>query len=90
MKFNPFKPNTLVSPGMFSGRGGELNTIERCLFQTKHANPQHFLIEGERGIGKSSLFLYLQVLASGRVPYDEGKKYEFLVVSVDLGQCEKR
>jgi hypothetical protein len=30
---------------------------EQSLFQTKHGNPNHFIIEGERGIGKSSLFL---------------------------------
>ena len=88
MKFNPFKPNSLVNPGMFSGRTEELDTIEKCLFQAKHGNPQHFLIEGERGIGKSSLFFYLQMLAAGRIPYDGQKTFNFLVVSVDLGHCE--
>src|SRR5215207_5458331 len=86
MKFNPFKPNSLVSPGMFSGRTDELKTIEKCLFQTKHENPQHFLIEGERGIGKSSLFYFVQLLASGRITYTSTVKFNFLFVSVDLAQ----
>lgn len=87
MKFNPFKPNSLVNPGMFSGRVDELNTVEKCLFQAKHGNPQHFLFEGERGIGKSSLFLFVHALASGHIPYDDNKRFNFLVVSVDLAQC---
>ncbi|WP_457798840.1 ATP-binding protein [Methylocystis sp. S23] len=88
MKFNPFRPNSLVSIGMFSGRGEELHSIERCLFQAKHGNPQHFLIEGERGIGKSSLFYFIQLLASGRIKREDGSTFNFLVVSLDLGQCE--
>ena len=54
-KFNPFQPNKMVVPGMFTGRIEEMHTIEQCLFQAKHGNPQHFLVEGERGIGKSSV-----------------------------------
>lgn len=87
LKFNPFKPNSLVNVGMFSGRGEELNTIEKCLFQARHGNPQHFLIEGERGIGKSSLFFFVQILATGRIPSTLDQKYNFLVVFADLAQC---
>ena len=48
---------------MFTGRLVELHTIEQSLFQAKNGNPQHFLIEGERGIGKSSLLLLAEILA---------------------------
>jgi len=67
MKFNPFKPNSIVTPGMFSGRAHELRAIEQCLYQAKHGNPQHFLLEGERGIGKSSLLLFVHQLANGTI-----------------------
>ncbi len=88
MKFNPFKPNSMAGPGMFSGRFDELQTIEKCLFQTRHGNPQHFLIEGERGIGKSSLLLFVNALATGTVAGLSGGSYSFLVISVDLSQCD--
>jgi hypothetical protein len=56
-KYNPFRPNSIVTTGMFCGRFDEMKAAEQSLFQTKHENPKHFLISGERGIGKSSLLL---------------------------------
>lgn len=89
MKFNPFRPNNMVGPGMFVGRIDELDTIEQCLFQTQNANPQHFLIEGERGIGKSSLLFLTKHIANGTVPSRLiNKVMKFLVVDVDLGSVE--
>lgn len=84
-KFNPFKPGSIVNPGMFVGRLDELKTIQRCLFQSKNGNPQHFLIQGERGIGKSSLLFYVEQLANGANL--GGMKFNFLTVSVDIGGC---
>ncbi len=52
---------------MFAGRYDELVALEKTLFQTKHGNPTHFLIDGERGIGKSSLFLNLRWVSTGEV-----------------------
>jgi hypothetical protein len=88
MKFNPFKPNGMAGPDMFVGRVDEIETIEKCLFQTMHGNPQHFLIQGERGIGKSSLMLTAKILAQGEaLGVNYTKKFNFLCVSVDLGKC---
>lgn len=83
MKFNPFRPDGMVAPGMFTGRLEEIEAIEQSLFQAKNGNPHHFLIQGERGIGKSSLFFYVQIMASGdsRPPRPSLK---FITVSVDL------
>jgi len=83
-KFNPFRPNHIVRPGMFAGRLDELEMIEQSLFQTKHGNPEHFLIEGERGIGKSSLLLYVDGLARGALLRENNERFRFLVVSVEL------
>lgn len=69
-------------PGMFSGRVHEITTIEKCLFQTKNENPEHFLIEGERGIGKTSLIHFIRSLASGDISSEA--QFNFLVVSVEL------
>ncbi len=70
---------------MFIGRLDEIKTIERCLFQTKNGNPQHFLVQGERGIGKSSLFFLVSGFADGRIPPMNTISMNFLVLSVDLG-----
>ncbi len=85
IKYNPFQPNKIVSPGMFVGRIDELRKIESYLFQTKSGNPAHFIIEGERGIGKSSLLKYVTPLAMGNFSSLKGVTFRFLVVSVDLG-----
>lgn len=83
-KFNPFRPNSLVTPGMFCGRIEEVRHAERALFQTKHGNPQHFLFEGERGIGKSSLFRFVDWFARGDIPTLSGDTLRFMVVNVEL------
>ncbi len=83
MRYNPFKPGSVVQPGMFSGRKNEIEIIKKCLFQTKYESPQNFLIQGERGIGKSSLVLYAKYLANGSLN-EEHKKYNFIVIKIDL------
>lgn len=80
----------MVGPGMFSGRLPEIKTIEHCLYQAKNGNPVHFLVQGERGIGKSSLFYLVSLEASGKVPLIDGTKINFLVVSCDLGNAESQ
>lgn len=83
MKINPFKPNSPVNPGMFVGRLNELSRIENALIQAKAGEPAHFMVTGERGIGKSSLFLYLDYVATGKIEIEK-QKVNFLVVHLDL------
>jgi len=87
VKYNPFQPNGIATFGTFVGRIDELDAVEKSLFQTKNGNPHHFLIEGERGIGKSSLFFYVELVASGQVTAMDDSRFEFLTVSVDLNGC---
>lgn len=87
MKFNPFKPNGIISPGIFMGRIQEIREIEHGLFQAKHGNPVHFMIQGERGIGKSSLFFVTKLVANGEIETLTDEKLNFLVISVDLGSA---
>jgi len=84
LKYNPFKPGSIIHPGMFAGRADELRNLERSLFQTLNGNPEHFLIHGERGIGKSSLLLVVNCLAQGDIKSTEGKTYSFLTINVEL------
>lgn len=83
-KYNPFNPGGIISPGMFVGRIEELDQLTRILSQVKHGNPQHFLIHGERGIGKSSLLLYFRVLAEGHIESFEKEKFDFLTLEIQL------
>lgn len=69
---------------MFAGRLEEIESIEQALLQTREGNPQHFIIEGERGIGKSSLCLWVDYLAKGDTTYDGVHKLSFVVVNIEL------
>jgi hypothetical protein len=84
-RFNPFRPGGLVSPGMFCGRLDQFKGTERALLQTKNGNPNHFLIHGERGIGKSSLLYNWELVARGKFnPLEEGSAFNFLTISLEL------
>ena len=76
-KYNPFKPGSVVHSRLFVGRESEQKLIQRCLLQTRNGNPQNFLIQGERGIGKSSLVFHARHL--GQQP-----DVNFAVLHVDL------
>lgn len=75
----------MAPPGLFAGRTDEIDFIEGCLRQAKHGNPKHFLLIGERGIGKSSLVLFEQYSAQGLINTKKDQKpLKFFVVSVSL------
>lgn len=82
MRYNPFKPNSPVGPGMFVGRMREVERLEYLLAQTREGNPGGFLLTGERGIGKSSLLLYARALADGAEV--AGKRLRFIVIHTDV------
>ena len=84
-KINPFKPQYPISPGMFTGRIPEILRLESYLFQTKCGQPSNFIISGERGIGKSSLMLYVKHIAQGLFEVD-GQELNFLVIDTDIDQ----
>ncbi len=90
MKYNPFKPNGIISSGMFVGRLNEIQSIESYLFQAKSGSAQHFLVQGERGIGKSSLFFYVETISNGRISVNGVGRFDFLTVSTDLGGCSNQ
>jgi AAA ATPase domain len=87
-KFNPFRPHGIVHPGMFAGRYEEMVALEKALLQTKNGNPAHFLIDGERGIGKSSLLFNVEGVAKGRFePFEDPQTLNFVTVSVCLDEA---
>src|SRR4051812_35623402 len=80
---NPFRPNSPVAPGMFVGRLDEVRALEQALVQTRAGQPKHFMLTGERGIGKTSLLNYLRWVAQGMIDID-GDTFRFLVLDVDI------
>lgn len=85
MKINPFEPFGPVNPGAFVGRLDELRRLMSALVQTSAGKPVNFMITGERGIGKTSLLLYLKHAAEGRIQI-EGQKLAFVVIDTDVDQ----
>jgi hypothetical protein len=83
-KYNPYRPGGIITPGMFAGRYEELKTLAQTLYQTRHENPHHFLLSGERGIGKSSLLYYLELIARGSIRTVEADTFNFLTLSIEL------
>jgi len=70
---------------MFAGRYDEMVALEKALFQTRNGNPTHFLIDGERGIGKSSLLFNLEGVSKGEFkPFEDPLMLNFMTVSVCL------
>lgn len=89
---DPFFPNRPVKdPNLFEGRTEQIDEIVDALFQTKNNNPKHFIITGDRGIGKSSLLLQTKILSEGdnslanRYGIDLGvEKYNYLSSWTDV------
>lgn len=84
-KYNPFRPNYPAPPGMFSGRYTEISRINDLYMQLKNNNASNLLILGERGIGKSSLLLFANFLATGKIDWDDNK-YNYLCLQFNLNE----
>ena len=84
VKVNPFKPNSPVPTAMFAGRYDEVIALEKGLFQTKHGQPSNIMITGDRGIGKSSLLLYVQHVSNGSIESPEYGKFDFVTVNIPI------
>jgi AAA+ ATPase superfamily predicted ATPase len=83
-KYNPFRPNSIVTTSMFAGRWPQMQAIEQALFQTKNENPRNFIVLGERGIGKSSLLFAVDLNAKGNLEVTDGTKFNFLILQSEL------
>lgn len=83
-KINPFKPNSPVPVAMFAGRYDEIIALEKGLFQTKNGHNTNFLVTGERGIGKSSLMMYLKYVSSGKISSIEHGIFNFVTINTIL------
>ncbi|HJW32193.1 MAG TPA: ATP-binding protein [Holophagaceae bacterium] len=83
-KANPFKPGSPVPTAMFAGRYEELIELEKGLFQAKTNSANHYLITGERGIGKSSLLLYLKHVSAGGISSIKHGSFNYLTIAISI------
>lgn len=64
---NPFTPMTGVEPSVFGGRIKELEFFEQRLNKTLHSRYcEHFIVLGDWGIGKSTLFKEYKKICQSR------------------------
>jgi Cdc6-like AAA superfamily ATPase len=52
---NPFNPNSIVTPPLFAGRSDHVHQILKKLAQVREGMPASFILQGDRGIGKTAL-----------------------------------
>lgn len=62
-KESPFSPGRPVQPEYFVARIKEIQRLERAIRQTVSGRNENIFITGQRGIGKSSLALFIRYLA---------------------------
>lgn len=86
-RLNPFTPNDPVPPEFFVGRKLEIKQIADMLLYTHNGKASHILIQGERGIGKSSIALYAEGMATIASSFFEDLDINFFVVFIRLGAC---
>ena len=65
-KISPFEPRHPVSPEKFEGRMNIIEDYTRHLASAINGQPQHFYLNGNRGVGKSSVATYLLEYAKVR------------------------
>lgn len=81
-KINPFQPFSPVPTAMFAGRYEEITELEKGLHQTKNGHSSNYLITGERGIGKSSLLMFLKHVSCGTVESFKLGSFNFVTVNL--------
>lgn len=93
---DPFTPNRPIDePSRFFGRTEPVTEIVDSLFQIKNSNPKHTIITGDRGVGKSSLLIQMELTATGdnrltdSLKIDRGvNNYNFVTVWQDVDSTQ--
>lgn len=65
---NPFNPNSIVTPPLFAGRGEQVVHILKKLAQVREGMPASFVLQGDRGIGKTALAKLIMYAAEQKDP----------------------
>jgi len=65
---NPFNPNSIVTPPLFAGRGDQVLHILKKLAQVREGMAASFVLQGDRGIGKTALAKLIMSTAEEKDP----------------------
>ncbi|OGQ06305.1 MAG: hypothetical protein A2W61_06475 [Deltaproteobacteria bacterium RIFCSPLOWO2_01_44_7] len=85
-EFNPFNPNSIVTPTLFAGRHEQVLQILKKLAQVREGLPSSFVLQGERGIGKTALAKLILHVAEAKDPKLEKLNFLASYYSVERGQ----
>lgn len=85
-RVNPFNPNSIVTPPLFAGRHQQVFQILRKLSQVREGMPASFVLQGERGIGKTALAKLVMHIAEARNPDLENLRFLTSYYPVEKGQ----
>lgn len=85
-KYNPFNPNSIVTPNLFAGRTDYVFNIINKLEQAKRGMPSSFFMHGVRGIGKTALARLVKHIATAKDPALGNLNFLTSYYSVDKGQ----
>lgn len=83
---NPFNPNSVVTPTLFAGRQEQVFQIVNKLSQVREGMPASFVLQGERGIGKTALAKLILHIAEAKDPTLQNLKFLTSYYSVERGQ----
>jgi Cdc6-like AAA superfamily ATPase len=84
--YNPFNPNSTVTPTLFAGRSEQTLQIVRKLAQVKRGMSSNFIFHGERGIGKTALARLIRYISESNNPDLENLNFLTSYYSVEKGQ----
>lgn len=84
--YNPFNPNSTVTPALFAGRSNQTLQVIRKLAQVKRGMSSNFIFHGERGIGKTALARLIRHIAESKDSRLENLNFLTSYYSVEKGQ----
>ena len=85
-RINPFNPNSIVTPTLFAGRHDQVFHILKKLTQVREGMPASFVLQGDRGIGKTALAKLVMYAAEAQDPKLENLKFLTSYYAVERGQ----
>lgn len=85
-RVNPFNPNSVVTPALFAGRYEQVLQILKKLTQVREGMPASFVLQGDRGIGKTALAKLIMYAAEVKEPAFQNLKFLTSYYSVERGQ----